>query len=126
VSTGHRRGRVHGGRTTRVVVRLTAREYQAVGTHAAAAGLTVPTYLAVTGLRPEGVNSADAKSALTNLVGTRRVLAGAASNLNQLTRKLHVTGEIDQALPAVLAAVERLAGRVEDAVEQIATLVGGR
>ena len=85
VSQGQRRRRVQGGRTARVVVRFTVEELAAVSGRAVAAGLTVPSYLALAGLRPEGVEAADAKSALTNLVGVRRVLAGVASNLNQLT-----------------------------------------
>jgi hypothetical protein len=108
-----------------VVVRFTDGEYQAVAVRAVAAGLTVPSYLALTGLRPEGVAAADAKSALTNIAGARRVLAGVASNLNQLTHKLHGTGEVDAALPAVLAAVERVSVRVEDAIADVAAVVTG-
>jgi hypothetical protein len=109
-----------------VQVKFSEDEYRAVVLRAAAAGLTVPSYLAVTGMRPEGVDSADAKSAVTNLAGTRRVLAGVANNLNQLTAKLHSTGEVDDRLPAVVEAVERLARRVDAAVEQVAAVVGGR
>jgi hypothetical protein len=109
-----------------VQVTFTVEEYQSVVARAAAAGLTVPSYLAVTGMRPEGVDSADAKSAVTNLSGTRRVLAGVANNLNQLTAKLHATGELDDSLPAVLDAVDRLSVRVEEAVDQVAAVVGGR
>jgi hypothetical protein len=117
---------VAGGRPVQVQVTFTVEEYQAVVARAAAAGLTVPSYLAVTGMRPEGVDAADAKSAVTNLSGTRRVLAGVANNLNQLTAKLHSTGELDESLPAVVEAVERLARRVDAAVEQVAAVVGGR
>ena len=115
-----------GGRRLAVQVKFTVDEYQSVVARAPAAGLTVPSYLAVTGMRPEGVDSADAKSAVTNLCGARRVLAGVANNLNQLTAKLHATGELDDSLPAVLDAVERLSGRVEDAVDQVAGVVRGR
>ncbi len=121
-----RRPRVAGGRPVQVQVTFTVEEYQSVVARAAAAGLTVPSYLAVTGMRPEGVDSADAKSAVTNLSGTRRVLAGVANNLNQLTAKLHATGELDDSLPAVLDAVDRLSTRVEEAVDQVAAVVGGR
>lgn len=115
-----------GGRTFAVQVKFTATEYQAVTARATAAALTVPSYLAVTGMRPEGVDSADAKSAVTNLSGARRVLAGVANNLNQLTAKLHTTGELDDSLPTVLDAVNRLSSRVEDAVDQVAAVVTGR
>ncbi len=54
------------------------------------------------------------------------MVAGVANNLNQLTAKLHGTGEADAALPAVIEAVGRLSVRVEDAVTQVAAIVGGR
>jgi hypothetical protein len=110
-----------------VNVKLTEEEYQSVTARAVAAGLTVPSYLALAGLRPEGVASADAKAALINARGARRVLAGVANNLNQLTAKLHATGELDEALPAVVAAVERTMRRVDDAISEISVVVtGGR
>jgi len=108
-------------------VKLTEEEYQSVTARAVAAGLTVPSYLALAGLRPEGVASADAKAALINARGARRVLAGVANNLNQLTAKLHATGELDEALPAVMAATERTMRRVDDAISEISAVVtGGR
>lgn len=122
---GVRRRRVPGGRPIAVQVKFTADEYAAVVLRAAAAQLSVPSYLALTALRPEGAGAADARSALTGLDGVRRVLAGVASNLNQLTAKLHSTGEVDVALPAVLDAVAGLTARVESAAEEVAAGVGG-
>lgn len=107
-------------------MKFTEQEYATVALRAAAARLSVPSYLALTGLRPEGAGAADARSALTGLDGVRRVLAGVASNLNQLTAKLHSTGELDAALPAVLDAVARSTARVESAAEEVAAGVGGR
>lgn len=109
-----------------VHMKFTAEEYAVVATRASAARLSVPSYLALTGLRPEGVAAGDVRSALTGLDGVRRVLAGVASNLNQLTAKLHATGEVDGALPGVLAAVAELAGRVDEAAGEVAAAVGGR
>lgn len=123
--TRARRTRVAGGRQVRVNVKLTEAEYQSLTVRAVAAGLSVPSYLALTGLRPEGVAAGDAKAALINARGARRVLAGVANNLNQLTAKLHGTGEIDAALPAVVAAVERVLARVEDAITEVAAVVTG-
>jgi hypothetical protein len=62
---------------------------------------------------------------LINARGARRVLAGVAGNLNQLTAKLHGTGEVDAALSAVVAAVERVSARDGEAVADIAALVTG-
>jgi hypothetical protein len=116
---------VEGGRQEKVVVRFTAEELAAVSARAAASGLTPSSYLAVVGLRPEGVASADVRSALTNLTGVRRVLAGVASNLNQLTRKVNATGEWDAALPVVVEAVARIAARTEAAVGEVTVLATG-
>jgi hypothetical protein len=120
-----RRTRVPGGRQVQVQVKFTEAEYQSVTARAVAAGLTVPSYLALSGLRPEGVAASDAKAALINARGARRVLAGVASNLNQLTAKLHATGELDAALPAVVAAVERVMARVDDAIAEVSAVVTG-
>ncbi len=120
-----RRTRVPGGRQVRVNVKLTEAEYQSVSARAIGAGLTVPSYLALSGLRPEGVAAGDAKAALINARGARRVLAGVANNLNQLTAKLHSTGEVDAALPAVMAAVERVMARVDDAIAEVSAVVTG-
>lgn len=124
-SSSSRRPRIAGGRQVQVQVKFTEDEYRMVALRAVAANLTVPSYLALTGLRPEGVASSDAKSALTNLAGARRVLAGVASNLNQLVHKLHGTGQLDAALPAVLAAVERISGRADEAITEVATVMTG-
>lgn len=124
-TTRARRTRILGGRQVQVNVKLTEAEYQAVVVRAVAAGVTVPSYLALTALRPEGVASGDAKGALINARATRRVLSGVANNLNQLTAKLHATGEVDAALPAVLAAVERVMERVDDSIAEVSTVVTG-
>lgn len=120
-----RRARVTGGRQVQVQVKFSEAEYQAVVARAVGAGLTVPSYLALAGVRPDGVDSASAKAALINARGARRVLAGVANNLNQLTAKLHATGEVDPSLPPVVAAVERVMARVDEAIADIAALVTG-
>ena len=107
-------------------MKFTDDEYAAIAVRAVVAGLSVPSYLALTGLRPEGAGAADVRSALTGLDGVRRVLAGVASNLNQLTAKLHSTGELDAVSPAVLDAVARSTARVEAAAKEVAAGVGGR
>ncbi len=125
--TRARRVRVSGGRQVQVNVKLTEEEYQSVTARAVAAGLTVPSYLALAGLRPEGVASADAKAARINARGARRVLAGGANNLKQRTPNRHATGELDEALSAVVAATERTMRRVDDSISEISAVVtGGR
>lgn len=106
-------------------VKFTVEEHQAVLARAVAAGLTVPSYLALSGLRPEGVAAGDARAALINARGARRVLAGVANNLNQLTAKLHGSGQVDAALPAVMVAAERVMARVDVAIAEVAAVVTG-
>jgi hypothetical protein len=125
-TTGSRRTRVSGGRKHRVVVRLTEDEYERIAARAAEIKQTVPSYLALTGLRPEGVAASDIKAALINLHAIRRVNSGIANNLNQLTAKLHATGELDAGLQAAVQAAARLSGRLEDAIGRMGQLVDGR
>jgi hypothetical protein len=51
--------------------------------------------------------------------------AGVANILNQLTAKLHTTGQVDAALPAGIAAVERVMVRVDDAIAEVSAVVTG-
>lgn len=61
-----------------------------------------------------------------NLRAIRRVNSGVANNLNQLTAKLHATGELDASLRAALEAAARISDRIEAAIERIGDLVDGR
>jgi len=117
---------VSGGRKHRVVVRLTEDEYERIAARATEIRQTVPSYLALTGMRPEGVAASDVKAAFINLHAIRRVNSGIANNLNQLTAKLHATGELDASLRAALEAAARISERVEAAIERIGELVDGR
>lgn len=121
-----RRRRVAGGRPVKVEVKLTEAEFEAVSLRAAAARLTVPSFLAVTALRPAGVGEGDARSAVTNLVAVRRILDGVATNLNQIAARLNSTGQVDGALPVVLDAVERITERADGAVREVSDAVGVR
>ncbi len=107
-------------------MRLTPEEYERVAARAADITQTVPSYLALTGLRPEGVASSDIKGALINLRAIRRVNSGIANNLNQLTAKLHATGELDASLRAALEAAARISDRIEAAIERVSDLIDGR
>lgn len=105
---------------------MTDQEYASVCARAAEIGHTVPSYLALTGLRPEGVASADIKTALISLRAMRRVHAGIANNLNQLTAKLHTTGELDHNLPTLLVTISGLSSHLDTAIDRVAQFVDGR
>lgn len=83
-SSGRRRARVPGGRTVRVVVRVTPAEYAELTGHAHRGGLTVPSYLADLGLHPDTVPAAELRAALTHAAALRRQLAAVAARLDQL------------------------------------------
>ncbi|MCW2539683.1 MAG: hypothetical protein JWN95_1408 [Frankiales bacterium] len=115
-----------GGRKVRVVVRLTDDEFDRIAARAAEIKQTVPSYLALTGLRPEGVASSDIKAALIALREIQRVNAGVANNLNQLTAKLHATGELDASLRAAVGAAAGLSVRLDAVIGRVGQLVDGR
>ena len=57
-------------------------------------------------------------------MGVRRLLAGASTNLNQVARRLNSTGELDDSLAAVAAAVERYAARADEVAATLSSVVG--
>jgi len=88
-SAGQRRTRTPGGRTVRVVVRVTTEEYATLTGHAAREGLTVPSYLAALGLNPQQVPAGELRSALTHAAALRRLLATALSHPDQRAAPEH-------------------------------------
>lgn len=117
VRLGRRRRRREGGREHRVQVRLDGEEYAAIAARAAAARLTVASYLAAAGSRDAaggGGWSVEQRSALVaELFTVQRVLRGVATNLNQLTALANTQRVIPPAVAATAEAVGRLMARVE-------------
>lgn len=134
-----RRRRVeHGGRPIKVTVRFTAEEFAPVAARAAEVGLTPASYLAEIGraarssraaddavaadaggsgglvaerVRPLGV--LERRALARDLCSARRLLAGAANNLNQLTRVGNAVGELPPQVNMAAAVVTRYLRRFD-------------
>lgn len=121
-----RRRRCEGGRAHRVTVRLNAQEFAAVTVRAAAARLTVASFLADAGSREApstggggGWTVEQRRALVAELMGVQRVLRGVATNLNQLTALANAQRVIPAAVGPAAEAAGRLMGRVEQVVSAL-------
>jgi hypothetical protein len=100
-----------------VGVRVSNEEHEALSARADAAGVSLPRLLLEAALGPEGSTPPERRAWFAALLAARRQLAGAANNLNQLTR----LGNIDKQGPAEVgeaaAAVERCANQLGEVLE---------
>lgn len=113
----HRRGPRHEGqRRSRVTVRLSPAEAQALRQAARTAGLTLAGYTAqvalaaaagMPGPRPAGSpRQREARAALAELVRSRTELRSVGTNLNQAVKVANTTGSVPPDLLRLLAAVD--------------------
>jgi hypothetical protein len=58
-------------------------------------------------------------AAMTEFAGARRLLAAAGNNLNQVARVANSTGRVPSDGPAVVAAVARVLGRLDRALDRL-------
>ena len=121
-----RRRRTDGGRHRVMKLRFTDAELAEIAVRAAACGFTPTSYVATRALRPEGLSENELLSAVTNLVGVRRLLSGVANNLNQMTAALHATGALSPAAPALITAVSRVTDRADVLAAELSRHLGIR
>lgn len=113
-------------RQHKITVRLNAEELATVSANAAAARLSIGSYLAELGTAPlvpgknPGGLGAERAEALIELMGVHRQLVGAARNLNQAVAALHALGEEPGQLRVVAEYVRGVASRVDEAVAKVA------
>lgn len=77
---------------------------------AAAAGLSVPSFLVASamGTGPAGrMSVAQRETLATEVFGTRRLIRRAGENLNRLTAIAHANGHVPEEVPAAAAAMQR-------------------
>ena len=118
-----RRRRVEGGRQHRHVVRVTPEEEARLLALALKYHVSVPKLLVDSALAG-GAGAAATRSLardeiLIELFGAHRLLAGVANNVNQIAKATNATGQRQAETDATLAAVRRVAERIDAAVDEL-------
>ncbi|WP_029212097.1 MobC family plasmid mobilization relaxosome protein [Arsenicicoccus bolidensis] len=120
-----RRRRVEGGRQHRHVVRVTPEEEAQLLRLALRYRVSVPKLLvdsALAGGSEAAAESATTRAALlTELFGVHRLLANIANNVNQIAKAANSTGDMPTQTPEVLAAVRRVAERIDALVDRLSS-----
>lgn len=117
--SGRRRRRVEGGRKHRHEVKVTPEEEARLLMLAEAAKVSVPRLLIESALAGGAESSAGRREAVAELFSAGRLLASIANNVNQIARVANSTMEVPVETDATLAAVRRVAERVEEAVDAL-------
>lgn len=120
-----RRRRVEGGRQHRHVVRVTPEEEAQLLRLALRYRVSVPKLLvdwALAGGSEAAADNATTRTALlTELFGVHRLLANIANNVNQVAKAANSTGDVPPQTPEVLAAVRRVAERIDALVDGLSS-----
>lgn len=115
-----RRANVEGGRRGRYDVKVSAEEAGVLARLAAEQKVSVPRLLVECALSSERSETpTQRREALAELFALHRLLAAISNNVNQMARATNATGEVQQDLQATLAAVRRIAERIDDAVDEL-------
>lgn len=114
-----------GGRPHQLKLKLSDVELAEFQTAAEAANLTVQRYIVETVLAagPEvrrPLLGRQQRALLATFMASRRILAGAANNLNQVTRWSHAHEEAAEGIDAAIAAVDAATGRLGLDVDALA------
>ena len=115
-----RRANVVGGRRHAHRVLVTPEEEARLLLLAGEAGVTVPRLLVEAALAPaRGETATSRRDVLAELFAVRRLLAGVASNVNQVAKVANSMGRVAPETDGVLDAVVRLATRVDGLVDEL-------
>lgn len=101
-----------GGRQHQRQVRMNDEELVHIEAAAAAAGLSVPSFLVASAMgagSSAGLSVAQRETLATEVFGTRRLLRRAGENLNRLTAIAQANGHVPEEVPAAAAAMQRYA-----------------
>jgi len=87
---------------------------------ARAADMSVPRYLVESGLAVEtGETVTERRNAIVKLFELHRLLAAVSNNVNQIAKATNATGQRQAETDATLAAVRRVAERIDAAVDEL-------
>lgn len=115
-----RRANVAGGRRHQHQVKVTPEEEGMLLRLAEAQHVTVPRLLVESALASASSETpTERRNALAELFALHRLLAGVASNVNQIARATNATGEVQAEMSATLAAVRRTAQRIDDTIDRL-------
>jgi len=113
-----RRENVHGGRQHRHEVKVSPEEEAVLARLAAQQGVSVPRLLVEAAVASERAETTtERKDAIVELFKLYRLLASVSNNVNQIAKVANASGEVSEDLQGTLAAVRRVAGRIDEAVD---------
>lgn len=118
-----RRANVPGGRHHVHKVRVTPEEEALLLQRAEAQRITVARLLVEAALSGDSDNATERRNLLEELFAVHRLLASLANNVNQIARATNATSEVQPETRASLAAVRRVAERLDDLVDELSATV---
>ncbi|MGI8418790.1 MAG: plasmid mobilization relaxosome protein MobC [Nakamurella sp.] len=113
-----RRANAPGGRAAAHKVKVTAEEEAALLRLANAARITVPRLLVESALRG-GAVATEQRDALVELFAIRRLLAGVATNMNQIARRVNAGVQVGGELSGIMDAIRRVVTRIDGAIHDV-------
>lgn len=116
---GRRRANAPGGRQHSHRVLVTPEEEARLARLAAAGRVTVPRLLVEAALAGSGESATVRRDAIAELFAVHRLLAAVSNNVNQIARHANASGELSADAAAALAAVRRVAGRIDGVMDRL-------
>lgn len=113
-----RRANAPGGRHTSHKVRVTPEEEASLVRVATAARITVPRLLVESALHGVAVPTQQ-RDAMVEMFALRRLLAGVATNMNQVAKRMNSGDRVGGELTATLDAVRRVVLRIDAAIDHL-------
>ena len=114
-----RRANAPGGRRHQHKVLVTPEEEAQLLQLSAAQGVSIPRLLVESALAGGAETAAGRRNVIEELFAVHRLLATIANNVNQIARATNATLETQPETFATLAAVRRVAERIDDAVDEL-------
>ena len=115
-----RRANVTGGRRVQHKVLVSAEEEGVLIRLAGEQRVTIPRLLVESAIASSaGETRTERRDAIAELFGIHRLLAAVSNNVNQIAKATNATGQRQAETDATLAAVRRVAERIDAAVDEL-------